>query len=164
MKIIDNLLSEKELELMKTIMMRKQDMPWYYNDYIASDRADDPMYYFTHRFYRQLPRGEGEKSNWFYIIEPILNNIDHRELIRCKANMYPSTPVITHHDPHVDLEYKHKGAIFYVNTNNGVTVLEDGTEIESIENRLLLFDSSKKHNSTSCTDAKVRVNINFNYF
>ena len=77
--------------------------------------------------------------------------------------MYPSTPVITHHEPHVDLEYEHKGAIFYINTNNGVTVLEDGTEIESIENRLLLFDSSKKHNSTSCTDAKVRVNINFNY-
>ena len=160
MKIIDNFLSEKELELMKTIMMRKQDMPWYYNDYIASDRADDPMYYFTHSFFGM----NGEKSNWFYIIEPILNNIDHRVLIRCKANMYPSTPVITHHDPHVDMSYEHKGAIFYVNTNNGVTVLEDGTEIESIENRLLLFDSSKKHNSTSCTDAKVRVNINFNYF
>ena len=158
MKIIDNFLSEKELELMKTVMMRKQDMPWYYNDYIASERTDDPMYYFTHTFF-----GRNGKSNWFYIIEPILNYIDHRELIRCKANMYPSTPVITHHDPHVDLEYEHKGAIFYINTNNGVTVLEDGTEIESIENRLLLFDSSKKHNSTSCTDAKVRVNINFNY-
>ena len=158
MKIIDNLLSKKELELMKTIMMGDQDMPWYYNDYIASQRANDPMYYFTHNFFNEY------KSNWFYIVEPILNKIDHRVLIRCKANMYPSTPVITHHDPHVDLEYEHKGAIFYINTNNGVTVLEDGTEIESIENRLLLFDSSKKHNSTSCTDAKVRVNINFNYF
>ena len=37
MKIIDNFLSEKELELMKTIMMRKQDMPWYYSDYITYD-------------------------------------------------------------------------------------------------------------------------------
>ena len=78
--------------------------------------------------------------------------------------MYPSTPKIVYHDPHVDIPWQHKGAIFYVNTNNGVTVLEDGTEIESIENRLLLFDSSKEHSSTSCTDAKVRVNINFNYF
>ena len=76
----------------------------------------------------------------------------------------PSTPKIVYHDPHVDIPWQHKGAIFYVNTNNGVTVLEDGTEIESIENRLLLFDSSKEHSSTSCTDAKVRVNINFNYF
>ena len=158
MKIIDNLLSEKELELMKTIMMHNQDMPWYYNDYIASHRANDPMYYFTHNFLFEY-----EKSSWFYIVEPILKNIDHKILMRCKANMYPSTPVITHHDSHVDFSYEHKGAIFYVNTNNGVTVLEDGTEIESIENRLLLFDSSKKHNSTSCTDAKVRVNINFNY-
>ena len=59
MKIIDNLLSEKELELMKTKMMGDQDMPWYYNDYIASDRADDPMYYFTHSFFGM----NGEKSN-----------------------------------------------------------------------------------------------------
>ena len=158
-KIIDNLLSKKELELIKTIMMRNQNMPWYYSDFIATTRLDDPMYYFTHFFFLKY-----EKSDWFYIIEPILNKIDHKVLIMSKANMYPSTPVITHHDPHVDLSYEHKGAIFYVNTNNGVTVLEDGTEIESIENRLLLFDPSKKHNSTSCTDAKVRVNINFNYF
>ena len=42
-------------------------------------------------------------------------------------------------------------------------MLEDGTKVESIQNRLLLFAPSKTHNSTSCTDAKVRVNINFNY-
>jgi len=37
-------------------------------------------------------------------------------------------------------------------------------KVESVENRLLLFDPSETHNSTSCTDEKVRVNINFNYF
>ena len=159
MKIINNLLSEKELEYMKTKMMYDHSMPWYFNNGIATDRENDSMYYFTHNFYTDY-----QKSDWFHIISSILDFIKPKVLIRAKANMYPSTPVITHHDPHVDLTYEHKGAIFYVNTNNGVTVLEDGTEVESIENRLLLFDSSKKHNSTSCTDAKVRVNINFNYF
>ena len=44
-----------------------------------------------------------------------------------------------------------------------VTVLEDGTECESVANRLLLFDATKPHHSTTCTDQKRRVNINVNY-
>ena len=36
-------------------------------------------------------------------------------------------------------------------------------EIENIENRLLLFDSSLEHHSTSCTNVKCRLNININY-
>ena len=78
--------------------------------------------------------------------------------------MYPSTSKRYHHPDHIDYSYSHKGAIFYVNTNDGITVLEDGTEIKSIENRVLLFDPSTKHHSTTCTDQKVRININFNYF
>ena len=61
------------------------------------------------------------------------------------------------------MHFPHKGAIFYINTNNGFTVLEDGTEIASVSNRLLLFNPSEPHHSTSCTDVKRRVNINFNY-
>ena len=41
---------------------------------------------------------------------------------------------------------------------------EDGTKIESVANRVLLFDSSRPHSSTRCTDQKVRVNINLNYY
>ena len=81
MKIIDNLLSEKELELMKTIMMHNQDMPWYFNDYIASHRANDPMYYFVHHFLFEY-----EKSSWFYVIEPILNFIKPKILISFNFN------------------------------------------------------------------------------
>ena len=54
--------------------------------------------------------------------------------------------------------------MFYLNDNDGVTVLNDGTEVESVANRLLLFDASKPHHSTTCTDADRRVNLNFNYF
>ena len=54
-------------------------------------------------------------------------------------------------------------AIFYVNTNNGLTVLDNGTEVESVSNRLLLFNGASMDHSTSCTDKKRRVNINFNF-
>ena len=36
-------------------------------------------------------------------------------------------------------------------------------EIDSVKNRLLMFDSSRPHSSTSATDAKARINININY-
>jgi hypothetical protein len=49
-------------------------------------------------------------------------------------------------------------------TCDGFTSLDDGTKIESIENRLLLFDSNKPHASSTCTNAKARFNMNFNYF
>ena len=67
MKIIDNILSKKELDYIKTKMMHNQEMPWYFNDAIATDRENDPMYYFTHNFLFEY-----EKSSWFYIVEPIL--------------------------------------------------------------------------------------------
>jgi hypothetical protein len=65
---------------------------------------------------------------------------------------------------HRDFSFKHKGAIYCVNTNNGGTKLEDGTIIGSVANRLLLFDPSTLHDSTNCTDKKARINININYF
>ena len=55
-------------------------------------------------------------------------------------------------------------SIFYVNSNNGYTVFEDGTKVESVANRFVSFPANMKHKGTSCTDEKIRVVINFNYF
>jgi hypothetical protein len=89
--------------------------------------------------------------------------LDTKELLRVKANNYIKTNEVIHHKDHVDAEYKMKAAILFINTNNGLTVLDDGTECESIENRLLMFDASKPHHSTTCSDQDRRVNINMNF-
>jgi hypothetical protein len=65
---------------------------------------------------------------------------------------------------HIDYKYKHNGAIFSINTNNGGTILKDGTKIDSVENRILFFNPSEEHDSENCTDEKTRINININYF
>jgi hypothetical protein len=57
-----------------------------------------------------------------------------------------------------------KTAIYYLNTNNGATRFEDGTEISSVENRFVVFDSDNSHTAVSCTDQKARFLINFNYY
>ena len=43
------------------------------------------------------------------------------------------------------------------------TIFEKGQEIESRENRLILFDGRLKHAGTTSTDSKRRILINFNY-
>ena len=65
---------------------------------------------------------------------------------------------------HVDFHYEHsRTAIFYVNTNDGYTEFEDGTKIESKENRIVIFPTLIKHSGVTCTDQQNRVVINFNY-
>jgi hypothetical protein len=159
MEIIDDVLSGEDLQQIKDSVFSNQ-FPWYYTDTVsfAKDKGNDPHFYFTHLFYHKYMQ-----SNWFSLIDPIQTVINPDVLIRAKANMYPKTPKLIHHKNHIDYNFEHKGAIFYVNTNDGLTVLSDGTEIENIENRLLLFDSSLEHHSTSCTNVKCRLNININY-
>ena len=59
--------------------------------------------------------------------------------------------------------FGHKAAILYLNTNDGYTIIGD-EKVESIANRLLRFDATQMHHSTTCTDQQYRANINFNYF
>ena len=56
-------------------------------------------------------------------------------------------------------------AILYVNTNNGYTKFEeDGSIVESVANRYIEFPANTRHFGTSCTDEKIRIVINYNYF
>ena len=99
----------------------------------------------------------------FQKLKPLIDLINPITLIRIKINNYPQTPTVIHHQDHVDGNYKHKGALFYVNTNNGATVIEN-KEVASVENKLVLFDSSKPHHSTTTSDSNRRITININYF
>ena len=94
----------------------------------------------------------------------ILNILKMKSLIRCNVNYYPKTHTRLNHSYHTDFPFKHKGAIFYINDNDGLTILEDGTEVKSVANSLLLFDASRPHHSTTCTNTTRRLNININYF
>ena len=53
--------------------------------------------------------------------------------------------------------------IYYVNTNDGYTVFEDGTKIDSVANRICIFPYYLKHSGTTCTNANRRIALNINY-
>ena len=54
-------------------------------------------------------------------------------------------------------------ALLSLNTCDGYTKLKDGTKIDSVANRVLLFDPCEEHCSTTTTNVKARFNINVNY-
>ena len=160
-KVIDNFLTEEKFLKVKNSILNSEFSwnltPWVSN--LQENLKITSSYYFTHLFYSGLYVDQN-----CHIFVDILNQLEVKSLIRIKANLYPSTDNIEYQSEHIDYDYPHKGAIFYLNTNDGFTTLEDGTKIESIQNRLLLFDPSKPHNSTTCTNDKCRVNVNFNFF
>lgn len=160
-KIIDNCLPQEEFIKIKDSILNRS-FPWSLTPTVTHKEENLPnvaSYYFTHQFW-----GGFHTEPEAQIFAPILNFLECRAIIRIKANLYPSTETIIHHDNHIDYEFSHHGAIFYLNTNNGLTILEDKFEVQSIENRLLIFDPSKLHHSTTCSDDKCRVNVNFNFF
>ena len=161
-QVIDNFLPEHNLKAIQNLMLGK-DFPWFYTPDVNFLNKDSPshLFYFTHLFYHNsVPTSHLYET----IGTNLLSFIDIKSLIRVKGNLYPNQGVQKLNGSHKDFSYSHKGAIFYLNTNNGRTLLGDNIKIDSVENRLLLFDPSIEHDSENCTDQKIRSNININYF
>ena len=134
------------------------DFPWCFSPKVNNDQEDNSGY-FVHKIYED----NAPKSPLWDEMRYMLSRLKATAILRAKVNFYLKTPEIVEHSRHIDLEIPHKGAILYLNTCDGYTRLADGTKVESVENRILLFDSSQLHNSTSTTNALGRLNININY-
>jgi hypothetical protein len=163
-EVIDNFLGEKEFSDIKSILM-SPEMGWFHQSDVVSNTDKGALdTYFIHTFFSNFygwPRGV--MSELYPLCASLIEKLDVEVLIRLRANNYPHTPTKVQHGFHVDCNYPHEAAIFYVNTNNGLTILEGGQEIKSIENRVAIFDGKTKHCSTTCTDERARINIVVNY-
>ena len=180
LEIIDNALSDNVFKEIQEYIMGT-DFPWYYRDSVAypsnvesSNKAvkkivskgltDTQKQYNSFMVHIVYDKNRIYSDLAFEKLQPLIDVINPKALLRIKINSYPKTPTVIHHQDHVDRDYKHKGALFYINTNNGMTVVENKTEIKSVENKLLVFDSSKLHHSTTTSDSNRRVTLNINYF
>ena len=161
-EIIDDFLPQDELDEVKNLVMSDR-FPYYIQNAVAceTEQKNSWNWYATHTLYvDDFPRSEfcHEICDRFI---PRFSN--YKSLVRAKVNFYPWTEVLKEHSPHVDETFDHTAAIFSLNTCDGFTRMEDGTKIDSVENRLLIFDGIRFHNSSSTTNAKGRYNINFNF-
>jgi len=161
MEIIDNFLPEEVFRKIQ-LMFYREDFPWFWNNAKSTegesfcDELDN--YQFVHTFYNDLAR----RSTWD--IEPIVKKLEPKALVRIKANLNPRTSEIVKFGFHIDNRFDCKTAIYYINTNDGYTEFVNGKKVESVENRMVIFDSSLGHTGTSCTNEKRRIVLNFNYF
>ena len=162
-KVVDNFLPVFELEALQQVIMH-HNFPWYYTPTVAVKNIvkDQPWnWYQTHCFYTN---NQPDGPHYPYVSSFFLPRFkDLKSLIRIKANFYPHTETLKEHLTHTDFDFKHTAAIFSLNTCDGFTRMEDGSIVRSVANRMVFFDGSTPHNSSTLTSDSARLNINFNY-
>lgn len=150
---------------------------WRLNPRIVFPWDEDGLdnYQFTHTVYRNGALEDYADDGWKYVgsvFSKLTDSTKHpvKVILRVKANLRPRTSevqVSSYHQDFADVfgdtKIPYYSAIYYVNTCDGYTEFESGEKVESVANRLLLFNGDQNHRGSSCTDAKQRIVINFNY-
>jgi len=156
-KIIDNFLNKDDLNNLKNQFL-SNNFPWYFQKGIAFENDEDFQY--THIFFNH----NKINSDYFNLLEPFLSLLNIKSIVRIKLNLTTKENKIKKFKFHTDFDFNCKTAIFYLNTNNGKTVFKNKKEIESVENRIVIFPSNFEHTGTTHTDTQYRVVLNLNYF
>ena len=183
-KIIDNFLNDSDFtELTNCILPIATDLPkvvsgfgWDYtcNQVSGGEEQNrfktvtnieilNPIHdwYLSHALQYQ-----GYHSQSLRYFTPLLSKINPLAVYRIQANL-----TVQQEKKGRSLFHRDHGgetsmltSIFYMNTTNGPTILEDGTEIECRANRLVTFSEETFHAAILCTDSPYRIVVNFNYF
>lgn len=166
-QVVDNFLEQSDIENIIKNTIKNENFSLYLKGG-TSYTENEILYfnndgiYFTHNFFKD----DKISSDAFFLLNPLLEKIKPNKLLRIQLNLYPKTFFIKRHGWHTDFNFPHKGCILYLNNNNGKTILKNGlfdNKIKSIKNRVLFFDPSLKHRSTSSSNTKYRSNIIINY-
>lgn len=162
-EIFDEYLNKDIFKSIQNVFINNYNFPWYYNEKVANIDEEFHLdrHQFTHMIFRE---NQGICSDFYQYIVPLIEKINTPMLMRVKANLGTRTNEHVEGGFHTDSKLNHKTAVFYLNTNNGYTLFENGEKVESLENRLVVFDSNIPHTGVSQTDTKVRCLLNINYF
>ena len=157
LKVIDDLLKPDDYEILRKTLMEDSSFQWEFANGV--NMPGDGNYQFCHIFYHQFE----PRSQFFYNLFPIINELEPVSIVRIKANQNMKTPERIEYEMHKDVD-DCVTAIYYVNSNDGYTRFEDGTKVDSIANRMVVFNSNTLHAGCTPTDTLRRCVINFNYF
>ena len=152
-KIIDNFLEREDFENLSSIILDKNFL-WSIN----STEKTSTLFLELCHYINHEPLSEFYNS-----LVPIMRKVQMLGLVEIKSNLYFGNKFIQSFKKEKNYDFNVGTAIYYLNSNDGYTLLEDGSKIESRENRILLFEDSEYY-ETNCTDNSCRVNITFNYF
>ncbi len=166
MEVIDNFIPEDQFNTIYKTMYEEHDFEWFFTDGQTYPGQPD-KYMFNHVI---VAIEEGVNSYHFDMFDPVLQKLGAYRIYRIKANLTLKTEEHEESGFHVDGFDKRNGypdgsltAIYYINTCNGYTEFITGEKVESVSNRMVIFNSDLSHQGVSTTDHKRRVLINFNY-
>lgn len=162
MRIIDNFLPEKEFKVLSDIMLGN-NFPWFLSK--TKVGANDPANVFNMQFTHNIYNDYVPHSEMWQTLDPVIRRLNAISWVRIKANVTTATEKPYLYGMHCDIDdFTGTTAIYYLNTNNGSTVFENGKHVNAVANRMVLFNAQTPHSGESCTDEKVRCLINFNFY
>ena len=176
MKIIDNVMPQKDFDRVHSRFFDYWTDPvlWAYapTQVLLKDGSSDESFFF-HVVYAEPEMssalnedGQVFASPLFRLFTPLLARIGCTTPLRLRANLLINRNKHIRGIEHTDEiteRMDHNTAIFYLNTCNGKTVV-DGTEVESIANRVVIFPANTPHYVISQTDTDRRIVLNTNYY
>ena len=189
--IIDNFLEEEPFNALTDLICNTKSMfSWVHGQYHNPQTRGH--YFFTHVFYvnglqnsphlsvlqnfvEKIKTIEGPKEQ----VKMYKEKKDQRKnwtmdggiiksILRVRANLFVNTPNnIQEYAMHTDYPFSHSAAVLSLNTCDGYTGIEDEdgqiTKVDSVANRVVLYDAGKNHCSTTTSDANARFNIIVNF-
>tara|TARA_R100001163_G_scaffold28616_1_gene22930 strand:+ start:202 stop:681 length:480 start_codon:yes stop_codon:yes gene_type:complete len=156
-KIIDNFINMGDLAVLKSVL-ESNSFPWYFQKTSVKGSSKELDCHFGHNFYLN----DNVSSDHIKLLNPIIEKLKVNSLIRVKANLTIKSDKQLNTTPHLDQMFDCKVALYYLNTNNGPTTINN-KKVDSVQNRIVIFNSDVKHYSTTCTDKQTRITLNFNY-
>ena len=141
-KIIDNFLSEEDCTNIVKNTLENTYFPLFLKNGVSSLNVSKDGIYFTHNFFSK------GKINcpYFNLLLPILEKISPLSNLRIQFNLYPQTFFRKKHNYHKDYDFQHKGMIYYLNTNNGQTILHNNIKVKPVKSIKLVKKRSSKEN------------------
>ena len=171
-KVIDDFLTKEQYRSVYQYFLdnkmgyKGETVPWYWSDGVVT-QGDGLVQFFNMCYAKDMVLNHV----MYEVLMPIIDIIKPMALHRIKANLTLNDK-IQPLDPkemlHVDSVYCHDSdkmttGIYYVNSNNGYTLFEDGTKVESVANRFVAFPCHYKHTGVPAS-TNGRMVINYNWY
>lgn len=159
----DNFLEPIEYNKLKNKIINDK-FPWFFVEKDTHPISENSNGYFRNYFYKdQMPTNE-----LYFDCLPLLNKLGCVTPVEIRANLNLRDVDSKASGYHTDNNYKNVfTAVLFFTTCNAKTIIRSENKeisIDSVENRILIFNSLTEHKLVYQTDVHKRYILNINYY
>ena len=161
-KIIDNIVSKKQQNIIKKYVFSNY-FPWYYiNDVSILDNPDERKPGLSHYFVLNNKVSSDGFKTIECLISATLNKLKIKKTAVIQSRAFLQFPLSENiikgryvDSPHIDLKEKHTAFLYYVNDSDGDTIIFEDVKKNKIkkkikpkQGRMVVFDGSYWHSGS----------------